>query len=411
MTSRALALAAVLVIVSAAADAQTFDLQGFATGRAMSVTGPTAWTRGGLGRFDAGGSPSEKSNSDALADLNVGFDWQPVQHILVHAQGVARAEPSGTRGRGIGLATAFVEANIDKGQNTFIFRGGQFFLGTSRENVQDLWTSPYLITYSALNSWIANEVRPIGLHGEWQLLTRNAVITTGLTAFEGNDTMGALLVWRGWTVGNRLSLLNESVALPPLEAFKTDFPLQHQRTTPFQRDLDGRPGFAARLRYSVPERFNVQFTRVDNRGDRKLHGTEYAWDTTFDHIGAEGHLRNTTALAEWMSGHTQMGPAATAIDVDFYAAYLLLSQKVGRHRFSARYDSFNTKDRKQSLTDRYDETGHGVTVGWLVALTPHVRAGAEVSRVVGEHLDAEESGLEPRFNGRSVILEVRYSIK
>ena len=46
---------------------------------------------------------------------------------------------------------------------------------------------------------------------------------------------------------------------------------------PFESDLDGRVGYAARIRYSIPERFNIQFTRVDNRGDRLLHRGEHGF--------------------------------------------------------------------------------------------------------------------------------------
>src|SRR5207237_10694641 len=112
-----------------------------------------------------------------------GVDWQPVSHFLVHAHGVARAEPSENRGRRAGLVNAYVEADFDNGRNDFNVRAGQFFLGTSRENTGDLWSSPSTVNYSAVNSWIAQEVRPIGVNAEWRLLTSNALFTTALTAF------------------------------------------------------------------------------------------------------------------------------------------------------------------------------------------------------------------------------------
>ena len=94
--------------------------------------------------------------------------------------------------------------------------------------------------------------------------------------------MGALLAWRGWAIGNRLSTYSEVLPLPPLSSLETSFPLQRKDgTKPFGTDLDGRTGYSARVRYSDPQPANVIYTYLDNRGDRELHRGEYAWATKF----------------------------------------------------------------------------------------------------------------------------------
>ena len=412
MTSARVAALLTLMLISPFAAAQTIDLRGFLTGRGESTSGIPSWMRGGLGRFDGGGAAPNRGETFGLADAQLGIDWQPVQHLVVHGHGLARAEPGDNKGRRAGLVTAYVESDFDLGRNDVSFRAGQFFLGTSRENVGDLWSSPYTITYSALNSWIANEVRPVGVDGQWRLLTSNAVITSGVTAFKGNDSMGALLAWRGWTIGNRLSVYNEALPLPPLASLDSQFKGQRRDgTVPFESDLDGRIGYAARVRISIPERFNIQFTRLDNRGDRLLHRGEYAWATDFNHIGADLHAANTTVLAEWMGGRTTMGPILLGVDANFYAAYTLISQHEGRTRFSARYDLFQTSDNRPVQIDRYDEHGRAWTFTWFYDLRDHWRAGAEFTQVTGTHLEADEAGITPVFDGRSYTLELRYSIK
>ncbi len=404
--------AALVVLLSTAAIAETFDLSGFVTARGQYASGIPSWTRGGLGRFDTGGSAPDRGEAAALGDIQLGVDWQPVPHLLIHAHGLARAEPAENHGKRAGLVSAYVETGVDRGRNTFALRAGQFFLGTSRENVADLWSSPYTLTYSALNSWVANEVRPIGLNAEWQLLTSSAVITTALTGFEGNDSMGALLAWRGWTIGNRLTVYDEVLPLPPLNSLSTKFSGQRDDgTVPFGSDLDGRIGYAARVRYSIPERFNIQFMRLDNRGDRLLHRGEYSWATSFNQVSAAIHLRDTTVLWEWLGGRTTMGPVLIGVDANFYAAYALVSQRAGRARISARYDLFSTSDNRPVTTDRYDEHGRAWTLAWLVDLHAHWRAGAEFTQVTGTHLEAEEAGLPAPFDGRSYILDLRYSIR
>jgi len=409
---KAACVAALLISMGTAAAAETFDLRGFVTGRGVYTSGLPSWMRGGLGRFDTGGAAPDRGESAAVGDLQLGLDWQPVQHIVLHAHGLTRAEPPENHGRRAGLVSAYVEADFERGPNDFSLRAGQFFLGTSRENTADLWSSPYTIKYSALNSWVASEVRPIGVNAEWRLLTSNAVITTAITGFKGNDSMGAMLAWRGWTIGNRLTVYDEALPLPPLESLTTTFRGQRRDgTVPFENDLDGRVGYAARIRYSIPERFNIQFTRLDNRGDRLLHRGEYAWDTNFNHIGAELHLRDTTVLAEWMAGRTTMGPLLIGVDANFYAAYALASQHAGRSRFSARLDLFETSDNRPVLVDRYDEHGRAWTFAWLYDVRAHWRTGAELTQVAGKHLEAQEAGMTPAFGGRSYTVELRYSVK
>jgi hypothetical protein len=209
-----------------------------------------------------------------------------------------------------------------------------------------------------------------------------------------------------------LSVYNEVLPLPPLESLNTTFGGQRRDgTVPFESDLDGRIGYAARIRYSIPERFNIQFTRVDNRGDRLLHRGEYAWATDFNHVGAELHVHDTTVLAEWMSGRTTMGPVLIGVDANFYAAYGLVSQHAGRNRFSARLDTFETSDNRPVVSDRYDEHGRAWTFSWLYDVRSHWRAGVEFTQVTGTHTEAEEADLPSRFDGRSYIVELRYSIK
>jgi hypothetical protein len=410
--SRAVVLVPFLFL-ALTANAETFNLLGFVTGRGIYATGQPSWVQGGFGRFDTGGEGVNRGAGAAVADMQLGFDWQPVSHVLVHAHGDARAEPSENRGRRAGLVSAYVEGNWGGGRSELSVRAGQFFLGTSRENVAELWSTPYALSESTLNTWVAQEVRPVGVTAEWRLLTSTALITTSATAFRGNDTMGALLAWRGWTSGSRLTVFNEVLPLPPLRSLRQVF--VHQRsdgTKPFGTDLDGRTGYAARVRYSIPERASIQFTRIDNEGDRGLHRGEYAWRTPFNIVGADAHLGDVTLASEWMYGRSGMGdPRLTAIDIDFHSAYLLASYKTGRNRFSGRYEVFATQDRHPVAGERYDEHGRGWTFAWLLDVAKHVRGGLEFTQITGTHQEAEESGFSPVIDGRSVILEIRYSLR
>ena len=92
------------------------------------------------------------------------------------------------------------------------------FPPTSRENVDPLWQSPYTLTLSALNSWIGEEVRPVGPRRRGAARRgRPLPLRAGRAwLFGGADTAGALLAWRGWAMGTRLSVVGETLPLPPL---------------------------------------------------------------------------------------------------------------------------------------------------------------------------------------------------
>src|SRR4051812_34353847 len=104
----------------------SFHLDGFLAARGIYVTGQPAWTTGGFGRLDVGADGVDDSATRTMAVANVGADWTPLPWLSVHAQGIARQEPSGTRGDSAGVTEAFVEIHNEQWQ----LRAGEFFLPT-----------------------------------------------------------------------------------------------------------------------------------------------------------------------------------------------------------------------------------------------------------------------------------------
>ena len=361
----------------------TFDLQGYVAGRGVDATGP---------RLE-----SSSDGQQFLGAAQLGLEWAPSRYFDVKVSGAAYDGDAG-------LVEAFADARLFFGDDQLQFRAGQFFLPSSRENKDELWTSPYTINFSALNTWIAQEVRPVGLDVEWRHTLGNGhVLTTAATAFRGNDSMGALLGWRGWTIGNRLSTYDEVVPLPPLDSFQTFFADQRKDgTKPFGEDLDGNTGVAARIRYSIPQVANVQYLYADNRADRQLYQGEYAWATDFHLISAEvGNPDRISVAAEYMTGSTGMGFAPAFVQADFYATYVLLSEKIGRTRWSARYELFGTQEQDFSLAEPNDESGRSWTLAWFYDISNSVRLGTEFTQVSGHRgevqMDAHSYTVEARL--------------
>lgn len=394
------ALIVSLFLAAAAHAQQAFTVFGYVDARGVNASGPPSWMEHGFGRLEAGGDRNE-----FFADAHVGADWNPTAWFTAHASGLARREPPRYGGKRGGLVDAYVELHNEHWQ----LRAGQFFLGTSRENTGPLWSSPYTLSFSALNTWIGEEVRPVGVDLQWK---PNFYVTAGATAFRNNDTAGALLAWRGWTVGDRLSVYNEVLPLPPLFSLSGGFADQRaDGTVPFEQDLDKRTGYAARLRAQLPERANVQLTHFDNRGDREEYRDEYAWQTRFDVLSAQvGQTSPTTVAAEYLRGKTGMGAPPIFVDADISAWYVLVSHKMGHERFSARFDGFATEDRDHApLAETNTEHGHSWLFAWLHDVSDHVRLGAEFVQVTGDRVAAAQSGFSPNTDGHTVTVELRYS--
>ena len=383
-------VALVFATVAASAFPQTSGLQfhGYLTGRVIRVKSIPSWTERDFGRFDVGGRSAGGARTVETASAQLGVDWTPASWLSLHADGVARHEPSGTYGRRAGLVQAYAEVFNDHWR----LRAGSFWLPTSRENTDPLWTSPYTITYSALNSWIGQEVRPIGADLQW---TPNFYVVAGATAFRGNDTMGTLLAARGWTFGNRLTVYNEPLPQP----FTTE------TTRPVERDLDSRNGYAGRLRLQLPERAMIQFAHIDNRAALvpDLHG-QTPWRTRFDVVSASAGANSPTTLAaEYAWGTTAVAFPGGSYAMRFATAYVLLSHKSGAERFTARLERFSTHDRIFAPNEDEREHGHAATLAWFHESSAHLRLGLELARV-----SATRPAVTSGTSGTTVTAEIRY---
>ena len=386
-------LAILLFGVATTAGAQSFQLHGFLTAREIYVNAQRSWLQGRVGRFDSGADTVNDHRLVNTYNAQLGFDWTPMSWFLVHADGIARHQQAGSIGKRVGLIQAYADVFNDHWR----LRAGEFWLPTSRENTDPLWTSKYTITYSALNSWMAQEVRPIGADLQW---SPSFYVTAGVTAFRGNDTMGTLLSGRGWTFGNYLAAYNENLPTP-----------EPALTRPFGQDLDGKNGYAERIRVSLPERAVVQFTHIDNRATLSptpVKGQE-PWQTRFNIVGAEvGTTALATVAAEWMRGSTAVGFPGGSFTMNFDTAYLLGSYKFAHERLSARIERFATSNASRPANDSAREHGHAFTVAWMHETNPHSRAALEYCRVSGDR-PGLAPGFDPRTGGSTVTAEYRYS--
>ena len=291
------------------------------------------------------GLPLRSDSVSAQAQL--GIDWRPSVFFGAHVHLLARNGHAG-----------IVQAYLEQKTHHLRFTEGAFFLPTSRENIDELWESPYSITSSALNSWLGEEFRPIGVDASY---TAHGFLG-GATVFRGNDTFGALPASRGWDISDRWTTLGEH--LPVSEGYFTSV----------SAETDGSLGWSARARWNN-DRSTVQLTHIDNRSDAVEHGDLLNWETRFDIAGADYSSGDWTLAAESGWGKTSVSFFGTAYPTDIRASYALLSRRFDRARATLRVESFQSGTIHQ----------HAVTAAFFWTPLPKLRAGFEATKAGAEH--------------------------
>jgi len=224
---------------------------------------------------------------------------------------------------------------------------GAFYPEISLENRMRGWRSPYTLSYSAINTWVGEELRTIGAEYslDWLGLAHGHgfEFSTSAAAFGWNDTAGTVLASRGWGLHDRQSTLFGRFANPggPLGS-----------RTVFYDDLDKRAGYyvSASLRYRGL--LELRGLHYDNRANLAAGSDtiqDYAWDTYFDSLGARWTPNDQlTVIGQWLHGRTYVDVTAPSNAWSYQSRFLLASWQQQRWRYSARVDQF---DMQQTSCD------------------------------------------------------------
>jgi hypothetical protein len=307
-------------------------------------------------------------DDDSLsAQLQVGIDWRPSVLFGAHVHLLARNDADGSRRGRVGIVEAFAEQNIRRGTDRIHLMEGAFFLPTSRENVDSLWETPYTITSSALNTWMGEEFRPVGIDAAYtRRLPRSGSLNLGGTLFSGNDTFGALPIDRGWMLNDHWALLGEHI------------PVTSTLYTSVSAETDHRLGWSARGRW-YNDAANVQFTRIDNRADALRYGELFNWATRFNILGGDYRWNDWMFVGETGWGTTAI-QGRRRFSSPIRASYALVSRRIANFRATVRVD-----DYEHGHVD-----GNAVTAALFWEPHPRLRTGVEAITADGEESLAVE---------------------
>jgi hypothetical protein len=368
-------------------------LHGIADLRLAGADGETSWLKGGFGKTAvSGGGGDDVKVRPRLSDA--ALEWKPRLNFAV--SGVVTLDLQPQVHPAFDVTEAYLKLQAPPNRiGRLSARVGYFYPPVSMEHDGTAWSLPDMLTASAINSWIGEEVKVAGVEGTITRAFGDHEISATAAVFDENDTSGTLLSFRGWALHGLKAGWSTKWDLPPLSSFmKTK---QAPFTSP--RDgLDDRVGYYGRLEWRPPAPVSVNALYYDNVGNRiAVADKQWAWETRFLDIGVRWDVdARTRVLAQAMNGETLMGyrmPGGLWVDMGYRAAYLLASRSFGEHALSGRVDWFETNDRTFQALDDNDETGWALTGAWRQHLAPfadliveaqHVRSNRPARALAGD---------------------------
>jgi hypothetical protein len=287
-------------------------------------------------------------------------------------------------------------------------KAGAFYAPISLENRTSGWESPYTLSYSAIDSWLATELRTVGTEAqlEWLGSRSGHMFDFSVTGavFGWNDGAGAVLAGNGFVLTDRQTPLGGRVGqpgVPPLKGIK-----------PF-REIDDRAGGYAALEARYLDRLVLRVLRYDNRADPTALDTVshvIAWHTRFTSAGARLETADGwTGIVQWLDGRTDIAPPGIALAWPFRSAYVLVGKRFGRHMLSLRYDDFRVE--AQGSDGDGTQNGRAFTAAYLFDLSAHWRVALEWLRVEDSSYNrADLTGASPYVAQSQLQLSVRYAL-
>jgi hypothetical protein len=400
MNLRATALSLALLLLTATARAADWEVS--LDTRLVNSDAAHPFMDGGLGtvRFGRNDSGLQLGRARLALTQQLGELWSA--HLDVSAWDNQDRSP-------VGVTEAYLQFRpYPRAGYRFRLKAGAFYPPVSLENRAPGWESPYGLSYSAIDSWLAIEVRTIGMEAQLDWLgTRSGhLFDLGLTGgvFGWNEGAGVVLASDGFALTDRQTPVFGRVGqlgVAPLSGAE-----------PFLQ-LDNHAGVYAGAEARYLDRVVLRVLRYDNRADPtqidNVSGA-IAWDTSFTSAGVrvEGDS-GWTAIAQWLDGKTTIAPPGLQLSWPFRAEYALLSRRLGRHTLSARYDRFQVDSSNLEQGGGWQD-GHAWTAAYTFNASAHWRFTLEWLRVVSSSYNRQNLGGPLLATETQLQLAIRYAL-
>lgn len=383
----------------------TFTIQ--LDARAVLADGHTSWVDGGLGKTRFSGTDDGDFKA-RLVPVEAALIWQPrIGTTLAGNVSVVWQKDQDEKDP-VDLMEAYVAWVPPRGSGVGISaKAGLYWPEISMEHATGgAWSTVNVITPSAINSWVGEEVKVLGAEATVTGTLGDHQLSLTGGAFGYNDTSGTLLSFRGWALHDLKATARGHFPLPPLNSFMT-FAQEHR--TQSLIELDDRVGFYGRLGWKPPAPIVVNAFYYDNRGDPEVFNDslQWGWRTRFLNVGLGADLSPTLHLtAQGMTGTTLMGFETNGViwvDTLFQSAFVSLTKDVGDGAITGRVEAFRTKERGSQMDDEAEsEDGWALTAAGRWPLGPYLTGFVEALHVRSERGRRLDLGI-PRTESQTVL--------
>jgi hypothetical protein len=396
------ALAIACLLASAGAVASQFELQ--LDARAIATDARRSFLDGGLGKLRFG----EESSPLEVGRLRLGYRGALGEWLHFNVEASTWSEDDTNP---IDLTEAYLELRpIPQSAWRSRVRAGAFYPRISLEHRAAGWSNPYTLSSSALNTWVGEELRTVGVEYalDWRGSLAGSEWDAGADAalFGWNDPAGVVVAVRGFALHDRQT---------PLFGRLRTLPLLGPQDRVLFAEIDDRPGYHVGAHVRHRGRTELRALLYDNRADPAAFDAgvdDYAWETVFRTAGLRHDAdRGLTTIVQWLDGSTFVGRDRHD-RWDFDTAFVLLSQQLGRHRVAGRVDRFAMTHRYTSLgVNLGRDRGDAYALAWTFEPRPRLELTLEGLQVDSDFNWRRRLGELPAASERSLQLGVRYTFE
>lgn len=288
---------------------------------------------------------------------------------------------------------------------------GAFYAPISLENRGIGWQSPYSLSFSAINTWMGEESRTIGVETSLTSMgvhaDRDFDLSVVASVYEWNDPFGVMIMQRGWGIHDRQSPLFGDLPRPLVRD-------PNIRTIEFFHEIDDRIGYYAGAELKWRDDGVVRVLHYDNLGDPDDRSSqEPAWHTKFESLGARWEFPgDLSVLAQGMLGTTEVGPQGNGrgmILLEYWSYYVLASKLIASHRFTARYDVMYTDAERGPPGFKNGQDAAAWTLAYLYDIDEHWQVAVEGLTLTGTLDQRTRLGLPARATEKQLQVAVRWT--
>ncbi|MBF7072339.1 hypothetical protein ISG33_02840 [Glaciecola sp. MH2013] len=365
--------------------------------------------------FLESGTGSLRSNRGGLrwqqAIVQIESDWSSSFSSEVMLNGYSDGH------KHLGLSQAFLKYQpIISSRVKYRLRLGMFYPELSVENTDIGWLSPDSYTHSAINSWFGEELRIFGIEASVFQGGRKRASAWSWDAklglYKGNDPLGSVIAWRGFSSHDRQSLFAERLEFAPYPSVISPEVIDHPAWVEPFSELDSRVGAYLGLHLRYLRRTQIKYYYYDNFANPNSVNSQrlYAWRTKFHSIAVQHQVNKSLAFkAQILGGSTLMGE--NFVHVDYQAAFAqILLQLTKRSKVSTRVDVFDVNERDIIPEDPNNSHGSALTLNYKYALTDSISIGSELHLSKNRAVNRLQLNIAPSQTEKAalVILEYRY---